>query len=354
MSRYHIASAGLSRAAGKTVRGHYESKLEEVIEPLRGKALQFAVLLLHRLVEVYRWAVVLTETDGGQAVHMTNTPWAAGDPTDPRGAHEIRVWTADNRAEIMGLIVKRRALAGFLEGELDRIIGDVGRTGSWLEKGMKILAGHIEKGKADRPSRGGRVADMVDPFFLGKAPGVKWEYKSLFKGNPDADIRTIEEMMRMYKHGPSRSAMRPLRLSDENWRAAKLLDIRIREMRSRSLKSWAASLVEKVDEEGKEKGGPTFQEALDSLVNACAAALSADEEMLSVEWDALREAGHPEAAQGATVPEALRKIGVRKTKRKSRAYWRALRKRIKATDFMDDVLKSVVRYKRDKLGRFTK
>lgn len=354
MSRYHIASAGLSRTAGKTVGGYYKSKLNEVIAPLRGRALQFAALLLHRLVEEYRWAVLLAETEGGGTVLMTMTPWRAGDPADPRSAHELGVWDVDKRAKIMGLIAERRLLTRGMERELRQIAEAVGRTGSWLEEGMAAYAKHIEGGATDRPGRGGRVVDMVDQFFLGKAPGVRWEQKDkpLFEDNPDAELRTIEEMMRMYKHGPSRSAMRPLRLSDEDWRVAKLLDIRIREMRSRSPDVWAASLAEK-GKGGKEKRGPTFPDALDGLVHACRAALAEDEGMLSKEWDVLREAGHPEAAQRA-VPEALRKIGVRKTKWRGRAYWREFRKGIRATDFTEGVLRKVVRYKRDKLGRFAK
>jgi hypothetical protein len=353
MSRYHIASAALSRAAGKTVGGYYKEKLKEVIVPLRGRALQFAVLLLHRLVEEYRWAVVLAETEGG-TVLMTMTPWRAGDPADPRGAHELGEWDAGKRAKIMRLVAERRLLTRGMERELRQIAEAVGRTGSWLEEGMAAYAKHIERGAADRPGRGGRVVDMLDPFFLGKAPGVRWdnEDEPLFEDNPDAELRTIEEMMRTYKHGPSRSAMRPLRLSEKDWRAAKLLDIRIREMRSRSPDAWTASLVEKVGE-GKEKGGPTFPDAIDGLVHACRAALAEDEGMLSKEWDALRESGHPEAAQRA-VPEALKKVGVRKTKWRGRAYWREFRKGIRATDFTEGVLRKVVRYKRDKLGRFAK
>jgi hypothetical protein len=352
MGRYHIASAALSRAAAKTVGGFYESKLMEVVAPLHGRALKFAVLLLHRLVEEYRWAVVLAEIEGG-TVLMTMTPWRAGDPADPRSAHELGVWDAGKRDEVMRLVAKRRLLTKGMERELRQIAEAVGRTGSWLEEGMAAYAKHIEGGAADRPARGGRVVDMVDPFFLGKAPGVRWKNKDkpLFEDNPDAGLRTIEEMMRMYKHGPSRSAMRPLRLSDKDWRAAKLLDIRIREMRSRSADAWTASLAEAG--EGSEKGGPTFPDALDGLVHACRAALAEDEGMLSKEWDALREAGHPEAAQRA-VPEALRKVGVRKTKWRGRAYWREFRKGIKATDFTEGVLRKVVRYKRDKLGRFAK
>jgi len=360
MSRYHAASAMLPRAAAKTVGGFYKSKLLEVVAPLRGRALQFAVLLLHRLVEEYRWAVVLADTEGGGTVRMTMTPWAAGDPADPRGPHELGVWNAGKRAEVMRLVAERRLLTGGMERELRQIAEAVGRTGAWLEEGMKAYAKHIEGGGTDRPGRGGRVVDMVDPFFLGKAPGVRWEHKDkpLFEGNPDAELRTIEEMMRMYKHGPSRSAMRPLRISDENWMYAKLLDIRIREMRSRSPESWAASLAEagKGEEKGgrkKERAGPTFPDALDGLVHACRAALAEDEGTLSGEWDALREAGHPEAAQVA-VPEALRKVGVRKTKWRGRAYWREFRKGIRATDFTENVLRNIVRYKRDKLGRFAK
>jgi hypothetical protein len=352
MSRYHIASAGLSRAAAKTVSGHYKSKLNEVIAPLRGRALQFAVLLLHRLVEVYRWAVILAETERG-TVRMTATPWAAGDPADPRGAHRIGTWGADQRVSIVQDIAERRAAIGGMERELVQIIDAVGRTESWLDRGMRILAKHLESlgesGGSDRPGRGRRIENVADPFFERKAPGVEWKPQPLFKGNPDADIRTIEEWMRLYKHGPSRSAMRPLRLSDENWRVAKLLDIHIREMRSRSPDTWAASLAETK----KPPAGPTFGRAMKGLVHACVAALAADEGMLSKEWDALREAGHPEAAQVA-VPEALKKVGVRKTEKMGRAYWRSLRKKVKGTDFMEDVLKSVVRYKRDKLGRFAK
>jgi len=351
-TRYHAAAKLLNASAEsrrrrrrpppRTTSGLYASKLESVVGGLRSWLLQFASLLLHRLVEEHRFAVLLAEAEDG-AVYMTRDP-EAEDPDEEREGRDIARWSREDIGRIKSHIRVRGAKVKDLESSMDDLASAVERSSGWLVKAIPAYAAHMKKLdeiSADQASRERKEADrdpnLRSPGFDADAPPVKWSRRDLFPAKPEANDWTLRQWANIYKHGPGPGQLKPMALDREAHMAASLLERRTVELKSKSLEAWSRDVA--VDEDGDPH--PAFLSAVWRFLVACKAAIAEDDRKVAEEWN--------------FIDEESRAVGVTasRTKVKDRD-WTVFRGVRSKHTFEERIERKKRKYKRDKRGRFVK
>jgi len=349
-TRYHMASLLLSAARG-TTSGLYRSKVESVVGKLRERLLSLSSLLLHRLVEERRYAVLLAEIEDGNDIYMTREPQAEH-PDDEAEGRNIARWSAEDTRRIRAAYGARKAKTKELDRRLKDAIDAVGRAAPWLEEAVPIYAAHMEFLDEIDPnpsSRGRKDADrdesLRDPDFDPKTPGVEWRKKELFADRPEAGQWSLRQWANIYKHGHDPDRLGPMSIHRGNHPAATLLDRRMSEMRSKPVAVWAVAVAEDGDGEY-----PAFLDAVWGLLRACKAAIVDSELLLAEEWEKIDRGDRGE----------LRMTGAKKKPRKPRKSpkkrwdWTGMAEGIEEKDHDERLERQIRKYKRDKRGRFTK
>jgi len=345
-SRYHMADRLL--AAAGTTSGLYRSKVESVVGGLRERLLHFSALLLHRLVEERRFAVLLTEIEDGNDVYMTRDPQSERPDNEMEGQN-IAKWSAADTRRLKAAYKAREAKTKELDRGLRETIEAVGRSAGWLEEAVPIYAAHMEflDGMSPDPaSRERKDADrdesLRDPDFDPKPPGTRWRKRDLFADRPEASQWSLREWANIYKHGGDPDRLGPMSIHRGNHPAAALLDHRMDEMKSKSAAEWGLDMAK--DEEGEY---PAFLDAAWGLLKACKAAITDSELLLAEEWEKIDRAGRGE----------LRMTGAKKRPKKTKKTrwdWTGMAEGIKEKSHDDRLERQIRKYKRDKRGRFAK
>jgi len=190
-----------------------------------------------------------------------------------------------------------------------------------------------------------RDMSNLNKDFDPKAPGMKWKQRNLFAKRPEANSWSLRHMTNIYKHGSTPRDLKPMVMHRGNHGSSALLDRRMDEMRSKSTDAWSLALSE---DEGGEY--PAFLDAAHNLLNACEAALTDDERLLAMEWEKIDD-----IARGGLLKSGGKK-GPRKPRKgpkKKRWDWDKFIG-LKEKDPEERLQRQIRRYKRDKLGRFTK
>ena len=342
----------LLAAARGTTSGLYRSKVESVIGKLRERLLHFSALLLHRLVEERRFAVLLAEIEDGNDVYMTRDPQAER-PDEEMEGRNIAKWSAADIGRLRAAYKAREAKTKELDRELKETVEAVGRAAGWLEVAVPIYAAHMEflDGMSPNPaSRERKDADrdesLRDPDFDPGAPSMKWRKRDLFADRPEAGQWSLREWANIYKHGGDPDRLGPMSIHRGNHPAAALLDHRMGEMRSKSTAEWALDVTE---DEGGEY--PAFLDAAWGLLKACKAAITDSELLLAEEWERIDRAERgPLRMTGAKRKPRKPRKGPKKT----RWDWAGMAEGIKEKGHDERLERQIRKYKRDKRGRFTK
>lgn len=341
-------------AAGRKKRptsGVYRTKVEGVVGGLRDRLLQFSSLLLHRLVEERRFAVMLSEISEGNDIHMTKSP-KIEHPDDESSGKDIVRWTARKLDRIKSMHRVRMSKTTGMDKELLVISDAFARAAGWLETAIPIYAAHMEyldgiSKEQDSPERKTEDRDesLLNRNFDPKAPGMDWERRDLFSDRPEAGSWSLRQLTNIYKHGTTVDDLKPLMMHRGNSGAAALLDHRAGDMRSKSTAEWSLALSE--DESGEY---PTFLDAAHDLLMACKSALTDDEKLLATEWEKIDNIARGGLSKSGAKREPRKP---RKGPKKKRWDWSEF-SGVKEKDPEERLERQIHRYKRDKRGRFAK
>jgi len=330
----------------RTTSGFYSKRLKDVVGGLRGWMLQFSSLLLHRLVEEHRYAVMLAEVEEGRTIHMSREPEMENPDTEREGTN-IGQWSLENIKSIKQMLRTRKAKTKNLHDEFEKLGKAMQDARAWLETAIPIYSKHmsdLDKMSPDNDNRERKKVDRdrsrTNQKFNPKAPKISWDQRHLFSNRPEADNWLLKQWGNIYKHGNNPNELTPMSLDYEAHASASLLENRMVELRSRSWDSWARDI------DGKH---PVFLDSAWRLLIACEAALDEDDELVAKEWEytheieqgPLRITGTRQGQQGSRTP------------RNERDWSRFTRVKEKHT-FEERIERKKRKYKRDKLGRFTK
>lgn len=329
--------------AARTTSGLYRKSLEPAITNLRDRLLHFATLLLHRIVEERRFAVILSELELGNKVYMTREP-SREDPEEELEGRDIALWTAQDALRVQRMYNERVAKTANLGQDLARMTRAAEGVEEWLETAIPIFADHmdhldgISADQADAArKKEDRDPSLVDGDFKPRAPSMKWKRRDLFADRPEANDWSLRHWSNIYKHGTEPGQLTPMSMRRDNHAAAALLDRRMTELRSKSWEVWARDV--------SDDGDVGFLDAVENLLAAANAAYERDAALVANEWERVDEMAHgPLKVTGA--------VKKRKRKRKKRDWDRfKFRERHTPQERLDTEKRN---YKRDKLGRFTK
>lgn len=330
----------------RTTSGFYNKRLKDVVGGLRGWMLQFSSLLLHRLVEEHRYAVMLAEVEEGRTIHISRNPEMES-PDEENEGTDIGQWSLENIGNIKQMLRTRQAKTRNLHDEFGKLGKAMQDARPWLETAIPIYSKHmsdLDKVSPDSDDRKRKKVDRdrsrTNQKFDPKAPKISWVQRHLFSERPEADNWLLKQWGNIYKHGNNPNELTPMSLDHEAHAAASLLENRMVELRSKPWDSWARDI---------EGGHPAFLDAAWRLLIACEAALDEDDELVAKEWEytheiergPLRITGARQEQQGSRTP------------RSERDWSRFTRVKEKRT-FEERVERKKRKYKRDKLGRFTK
>jgi len=345
-SRYHMASRLLSAAS--TTSGLYRSRLEQVVGGLQRRLLAFGSLLLHRLVEEHRFALLLAELEEGHDIYMTRSPQAES-PDEEREGNDIARWSRENIRRIRKLVRERAEKVRALERDYKELVRAIRSIEDWLGPAVLAYAYHMEllgevsENPASRERKAvDRDESLRDPHFDKKPPKLPKAGRPLFSDRPEAERWGLRQWGNIYKHGRDPDRLNPMSLDHEAHAAAALLEKSMDELRSKPWESWSRSTA--TDDEGHPY--PSLLDAVHGFLTACRVAIAEDDAAVASEWDRLR----------AIDLAPLQMTGAKKGKwvKKKRWDWDSLADFTEKTTFEERVERKKRKYKRDKLGRFSK
>jgi len=324
----------------RTTEGFYIRSLEPAITNLRDRLLYFAALLLHRIVEERRFAVMLSELELGNEIYMTREP-NKEDPEEEMEGADIALWKPSDAPRVQRMYDKRVRDTKELGRDLARIVQSAEGVEEWLETAIPIFADHmkeLDKVSTDdeNPARKKKNRDSaVHKDFKPRSPGMKWNRRNLFGDRPEANDWSLRHWSNIYKHGSKPGQLAPMAMRRDNLPAVSLLDRRMSELRSKSSEAWARDV--------SSDGDVGFLDAVENLLAAANAAYEQDAMLVAQEWEKVDMITHG----------PLQVTGTAKKRKNKKRDWSRFKFRDRHTpqERLDIEKRN---YKRDKLGRFTK